>query len=535
MAGFSSVTGDESIMFSDNCSFDGTQRGGKLTTDGQLFIGSTASPHIKKGALTSPLGTVNIGYSSPNITLDVANGVGPPQTPLKTISDFDDFLTMPDANLTRSAKFGWTTISNLWKQSPGLASNPGIIFNYQPDTSSDAILIDLGTTSESAFLLGSCELTSNFVVKLDTLSDETNRYISYIGITDDSQNVLVGGVAQPQNGCFFKYSDNINSGNWQIICGKAGVYTTVDTSVPADTNFHNFGMNINSTATAATFTIDGVTVGSIITTNIPDVVPVGPAILLEAVSGNITSIYVDLYYYLQTLNTARPGIQTVWPGTVGFTSINVQTFTTSGTYTPTSGMQYCNIECVGSGGGGGGATSGGTANFYCSGGAGGGGGYSRLVASASTIGASQPVTIGSIGMGGATGNNPGGNGGDTSVGSLCIAKGGSGGEGNPGSSSIVNGGAGGVSGTGDFSSPGGRGSCGFFFNNSTFLGFTTLGGNSLLGQGGGMIGASTVAFDGENGGLYGAGGGGGSANGGVSLNAAGGDGSSGVVIITEYI
>lgn len=52
MAGFSSVTGDEAIMFADNASFDGTQRGGKMTQDGELWIGSTAARHVKKGLPT---------------------------------------------------------------------------------------------------------------------------------------------------------------------------------------------------------------------------------------------------------------------------------------------------------------------------------------------------------------------------------------------------------------------------------------------------------------------------------------------------
>jgi hypothetical protein len=74
MAGSSNITGDESIIYADNASFDGTERGGKLTTNGQLWIGSTASPHVKKGSITSPSGTLSIGYSSPNITLDLLGG-----------------------------------------------------------------------------------------------------------------------------------------------------------------------------------------------------------------------------------------------------------------------------------------------------------------------------------------------------------------------------------------------------------------------------------------------------------------------------
>lgn len=74
MAGFSSVTGDESIMFADNVSFDGTQRGGRVSTDGQLLIGSTASPHIKVGTLTSTGGTITITPGSGTINLETAGG-----------------------------------------------------------------------------------------------------------------------------------------------------------------------------------------------------------------------------------------------------------------------------------------------------------------------------------------------------------------------------------------------------------------------------------------------------------------------------
>lgn len=80
MAGNSSVRGDETVTFTDNMSFDGTDRGGKMTTDGQLFIGATASNrannggHVRLGMLTSPSGTLTIGYSAPNITLDLAGG-----------------------------------------------------------------------------------------------------------------------------------------------------------------------------------------------------------------------------------------------------------------------------------------------------------------------------------------------------------------------------------------------------------------------------------------------------------------------------
>lgn len=53
MPGFSNITGLESIMYADNASFDGTERGGKMTTDGQVWIGASSSPYVRLSTLTS--------------------------------------------------------------------------------------------------------------------------------------------------------------------------------------------------------------------------------------------------------------------------------------------------------------------------------------------------------------------------------------------------------------------------------------------------------------------------------------------------
>ena len=69
MPGFSSITGDESIMFADNASFDGTKRGGKITSDGQLWIGAGSSPHVRTGNLTSTDGSIQITNGPGTINL----------------------------------------------------------------------------------------------------------------------------------------------------------------------------------------------------------------------------------------------------------------------------------------------------------------------------------------------------------------------------------------------------------------------------------------------------------------------------------
>lgn len=45
-----------------------------MTVAGKLPIGTGASPAIEVGSITSPLGTLTIGYANPNITIDLAGG-----------------------------------------------------------------------------------------------------------------------------------------------------------------------------------------------------------------------------------------------------------------------------------------------------------------------------------------------------------------------------------------------------------------------------------------------------------------------------
>lgn len=208
----------------------------------------------------------------------------------------------------------------------------------------------------------------------------------------------------------------------------------------------------------------------------------------------------------------------------------VQTFTASGTYTPTSGMRYCDILCVGGGAGGGGAA--GSSGQSGAGSGGGGGLFAKKIASAATIGASQTVTIGAGGNGGAAGNNNGSNGSDTSVGSICVAKGGSGGQGGAstaGAAATLAVGAGGaISGsTGDY----------FFGGHPGTMGLVISGaGGQVTGGNGGGTGSGVNPITGTP--VNGVANSGGGGSGGVGFNgtaSAGGNGGSGFVTIIEYL
>jgi hypothetical protein len=233
--------------------------------------------------------------------------------------------------------------------------------------------------------------------------------------------------------------------------------------------------------------------------------------------------------------SADPSFQ-VLPALGSFNQVTQQVFTSSGTYTPTTGMKYCIVRLVGAGGGGGGANTGGVGTA-CVGGGGGAGGYAESAFSAATIGVSQTVTIGAAGTAGTNVGGDGGSGGTTSLGALISATGGTGGIGSPTDSggNAQNGSPGGtgsgtVSGTG---APGGT----VTIANIAGAGVVCVagfGGSTIFGAGGqprGTVsGGAFAGIAGSNGG----GGSGGICNG-NSGGAAGGAGGAGYMVITEFL
>lgn len=218
-------------------------------------------------------------------------------------------------------------------------------------------------------------------------------------------------------------------------------------------------------------------------------------------------------------------------------SVIAQRFLTAGssTYTPTTGMVYAVIECVGGGGGGGGVV--GAANFFLAGGGGGAGGYSFSVVSAATVGASQSVSVGAAGTAGAASASVAGSGGNSSVGTLCTANGGSGGSGAT-SASSPNAGSGATAGTntGGASFAGGYGGGGSYFSISgaTISVYGGFGGISHFSGNSGVAVAASSTTAGIAANACG-GGGGGAATATNAANAVGGAGFAGCVIITEYV
>lgn len=223
--------------------------------------------------------------------------------------------------------------------------------------------------------------------------------------------------------------------------------------------------------------------------------------------------------------------------------VNVQVFTSDGTYTPTTGMAYCIAISTGGGGGSGGADCN-SGTSRAAGGAGGGAGATCIeLFTAAQIGASQTVTVGVGGTAGSSAGGNGGNGEDTTFGALHTAGGGTGGEGEAadGTYEVAVAGLGGTATGGLVNIPGGDGEDGFGFAISTLTHAEAGAGGASFWGGSGrkqVIGVAATTGAGNRPGIAGAAYGSGASGAAVVNNTTGSVGAAGkdgVCVVIEFI
>ncbi len=239
--------------------------------------------------ITPTANTITITSFTPNTILEIA----------------EDFIASSGGNFTINGNFSWATNAFSSGIATAIANNahPGVISN--PTLTANAYYLFLGNTTapstglQSAFYLGGGAITLNWVFNVVNLSNGTNRYTLRFGFGDTTN-------ADQVNGVYFEYSDNINSGNWVYKTASASTRTTTNSSTAVATGWHNAQITINAAASSISFSLDGVSLGAAITTNIPTA-GLGAFVDLVFGAGSVAAgtLLIDLFYLTQILTTAR--------------------------------------------------------------------------------------------------------------------------------------------------------------------------------------------------------------------------------------
>jgi hypothetical protein len=340
---------------------------------------------------------------------------------------------------------------------------------------SSSIATSLSTTQGAAITWNSLQTFSNSATSIFVLGGNTSNYaVEFIGntYTSGTNNILLAGQSGVSNGFTVQYS----SANGMIYIMAAGSLT------------------VGGQVTATLFNGPATSLAG-----------GGAGYMAYQLAANTTTFVAPgTNGYVWTMVAGVPAWAAASGGGGTGRLINIQTFTSSGTYTKaTNNPSFVVVEMVGGGGGGGGSTS-----YTWSGGTGGfAGGYSRMKILNASLLASETITIGA-------GGSSGGAGGTSSFGSHFSATG--------GSVSAAGNGVG-----GDLNLKGGAGGPGVSDGSAFAVGGN--GGASFFG-GGGLAGVGAGGAAGANTGAGGAGG----ACQDTATAGAGGAGGTGLVIVYEY-
>lgn len=243
-----------------------------------------------------------------NPTIDI--NAGGLIDPLSIVELWDDFCSSAVTGTVISGEESWTMTNNSqWnaQNANSDANHPGTVQTAALSTSPGNAVLYMGQSlaiSSFPFVVGQGAIQFTWVFKINTLSTGTNTYFFGAGIGDVTGPAA--STAHSTNGIYLAYSNGLNSGNWFFECGNAGVWTTRNTAIAVTTGWHKLVVTINAAGNSVTATIDGVSVGTAITTNIPSIA-ITPFIGINRTAGTVPaqSLAADIFTFQKTMTNPR--------------------------------------------------------------------------------------------------------------------------------------------------------------------------------------------------------------------------------------
>lgn len=224
-------------------------------------------------------------------------------SPSSILQLYDDFIGSNQSAGGAGWQLGWSS-TNANNTATTEVNRPGIVGNTSltATTGFYLFLSNLQTATQFAnFVLGGGVISCDWYFNIATLSTGTNRYTLTLGMGSTPT------ASDQVDGVYFQYSDNINSGNWNIVTASASSRTTSNSNLAGGTGWHHANITINAAASSVAYSMDGVAINvSPIALHIPTAA-ISPLLEVRNVAGTnaANAILVDLFTLTQTLTTPR--------------------------------------------------------------------------------------------------------------------------------------------------------------------------------------------------------------------------------------
>ena len=170
------------------------------------------------------------------------------------------------------------------------SSHPGVVVITSGGAASRFATLSLGTNS---LILSGGALTLECLINIQNLTNAAYR----IGLGDQT-------AADHNNGVYLEYNSG-TSPNWLIKTANGGTRTSTTTSTAVTANtWHKLVITVNAAATSVSYTLDGVSLGTI-TTNIPTTNTIAPNIMADSLAATTSTIWADYFSMYQRFTTTR--------------------------------------------------------------------------------------------------------------------------------------------------------------------------------------------------------------------------------------